>query len=91
MRSGKTGTERLQGAGLSLSTLGDKVTVKLVSFGSEASKYGLAPGDEINSVLVPAHRPSRYLFAIPGLVLLGGVVVLQLRRRRIAGLAVAAP
>src|SRR5712671_4219888 len=45
MRSGNTGTERLQRAGLSLSTLGDKVTISLVSFGSEAAKYGLAPGD----------------------------------------------
>jgi hypothetical protein len=83
MRSGKTGTERLQGAGLSLSPpLGDKVTVKLVSFGSEAAKYGLAPGDEVTAVLVPAHRPSRYWFTIPALLLLGGIVLLQLQRRR---------
>ena len=44
MRSGKTADERLQKAGLSLSTLGDSITVKLVSFGSEAAKYGLASG-----------------------------------------------
>jgi hypothetical protein len=31
--------------------LGDKVTISLVSFGSEAAKYGLAPGDEIKAVL----------------------------------------
>jgi len=82
LRSGKTGTERLQRSGLSLSTLGDKVTVKLVSFGSEAAKYGLAPGDEVTAVLVPAHRPSRYWFTIPALLLLGGIVLLQLQRRR---------
>jgi TRAP transporter 4TM/12TM fusion protein len=82
MRSGKTADERLQKAGLSLSTLGDSVTVKLVSFGSEAAKYGLASGDKIISVLVPAHRPSRYWFALPGLALLAGIIMLQRRRQR---------
>jgi hypothetical protein len=82
MRSGKTGVERLQKAGLALATLDGKVAVKTVSFGSEASKYGLAPGDEIISVLVPAHRPSRYWFAIPALLLLAGVILLQRRRQR---------
>jgi TRAP transporter 4TM/12TM fusion protein len=91
MRSGKTGAERLQAAGLSVTALGDKVNVQTVRFGSEAAKYGLAGGDVITSVLVPAHRPSRYWFAIPGLVLLGCVVTLQFRRRRTAGLAMAAP
>jgi hypothetical protein len=81
MRAGKTGAERMQGAGLTVQTLGDKVTVKLVSFGSEAGKYGLAPGDEIMSVLVPAERMSRYWFAIPALLLLAGIVLAQLRRR----------
>jgi TRAP transporter 4TM/12TM fusion protein len=81
MRSGTSGRERLQKAGLALTTLGDKVTVQSVSFGSEAAKYGLAAGDEILAVLIPAHRPSRYWFAIPALLLLAGVVMLQLRRR----------
>jgi TRAP transporter 4TM/12TM fusion protein len=81
MPAGKTGAERLQGAGLSLSTLGDQVTVKLVSFGSEAAKYGLAAGDEVTSVLVPAQRPSRYWFAIPALLLLAGIILLQRRRQ----------
>jgi len=82
MRSGTSGAERLQKAGLRLTTLGGKVTVQSVSFGSEASKYGLAAGDEVLAVLVPAHRPSRYWFAIPALLLLGGIVLLQLRRKR---------
>jgi hypothetical protein len=82
MRTGTTARERLQGAGLSVTTAGDKVTVQLVRFGSEAAKYGLAAGDQITSVLIPAHRPSRYWFALPGFVLLGLVVLLQLRRRR---------
>ena len=88
MKPGKTGADRLQADGLTLSTVGDKVTVKLVTFGSEAAKYGLAAGDEITAVLVPAHRPSRYLFALPALVLLIGIIVLQ-RRRRQFNLAIA--
>ena len=67
---------------LALTELGGKVTVRLVCFGSEAAKYGLAPGDEIIAVLVPAQRPSRYWFAIPALLLLLGVILLQ--RRRVA-------
>src|SRR5260370_1330747 len=79
---GESANERLQKAGLSASTLGDKVTISLVSFGSEAAKYGLAPGDEIKAVLVPAHRASRYWFAIPALLLLAGIILLQRRRHQ---------
>jgi Domain of unknown function (DUF3394) len=57
--------------------------VKTVRFGSEAAKYGLAAGDEITAVLVPAHRPDRYWLAVPALVLLGLIMFLQ-RRRRLA-------
>jgi hypothetical protein len=32
-------------------------------------------------VLVPADRANRYWLAIPGLLLLAGIVLLQLRRR----------
>ena len=82
MRQGRTGSERLQAAGMSLSVLGDKVMVKLIGFGSEAAKYGLAPGDEITAVLVPAQRPSRYWFALPALLLLAGIVTLQRKRHQ---------
>ena len=56
--------------------------MQTVRFGSEAAKYGLAGGDKITSVLVPAERPSRYWFMIPAVLLLAIVVLLQLRRRR---------
>jgi hypothetical protein len=88
MRGGD-GRQRMQSAGLSLMTLGNDVSVQTVRFGSEAAKYGLAAGDKIKSVLVPANRPSRYWFAIPAFVLLTIVVVLQLRRRRNLAPAVA--
>ncbi len=83
MKPGKTGADRLQADGLTLSTLGDKVTIKLVTFGSEAAKYGLSPGDEITAVLVPAHRPSRYWFAVPGILLLVLILLLQRRRQQL--------
>ncbi len=81
MRSGKTARERLQAAGLSVMTAGNSVTVQQVRFGSAAAKYGLAAGDQITAVLVPARRPSRYWFAIPAIALLAIVVLLQRRRQ----------
>jgi hypothetical protein len=81
MRSGQTGSERLKAAGLVIASLGGKPTVQTVVFGSEASKYNLAAGDEITAVLVPADRPSRYWFAVPALLLLAGIIALQRRRR----------
>jgi TRAP transporter 4TM/12TM fusion protein len=84
MRSGKTGTERLQRAGLRLAPpLGGKTMVQQVRFGSQAAKYGLSAGDEVTAVLVPAHRPSRYWFALPAVVLLAGIILLQKRRRQL--------
>jgi hypothetical protein len=90
MRSGSSGKERLQKAGLGLAIAGGNVMVQTVSFGSEASKYGLAAGDEVVAVLVPSNRPSRYWFAVPALILLAGIILLQRRRRgRQLGLMVA--
>jgi TRAP transporter 4TM/12TM fusion protein len=87
MHSGKTGAERLAKSGLIVSSSDGKVMVQRVVFGSSAAKYGLAAGDEVETVLVPAHRPSRYWFALPALLLLAGVVLLQ--RRRLPRLALA--
>ena len=86
MRSGKTADERLQKAGLSLSTLGRlKVTVKSSASAARRRNTALPAGDEIISVLTPAHRPSRYWFASARtLSLLAGIVMLQRRRQRLA-------
>jgi TRAP transporter 4TM/12TM fusion protein len=81
--AGTTGAERLNKAGIGLATTGDKPMLQTVRFGSEAAKYGLAPGDEITAVLVPADRPSRYWFALPALLVLAGIVALQRRRLRL--------
>jgi Domain of unknown function (DUF3394) len=48
-----------------------------------AAKYGLSPGDEITAALVPAHRPSRYWFAVPGILLLVLILLLQRRRQQL--------
>jgi TRAP transporter 4TM/12TM fusion protein len=82
LRSGKTANERLAATGLSLNRQGDKIVVQSVKFGSEAAKYGLAAGDEINAVLVPADRPNRYWLVLPALAVLAGIVLLQRRRQR---------
>jgi TRAP transporter 4TM/12TM fusion protein len=85
MRSGKTAGERLLKSGLVVAAPADgKVMVQRVAFGSQAAKYGLAGGDEITSVLVPAHRPNRYWFAVPALLLLAGIAFLQRRRQKFA-------
>jgi TRAP-type uncharacterized transport system fused permease subunit len=90
MRTGGSGADRLKRAGLTLSTLGDTVTVQSVAFGSEASKYGLSQGDTILAVLVPTERPDPFWFTIPAFLLLGGIVFLQRRRKRRRAVAAAA-
>ena len=82
LRSGANGADRLRETGIAVSTLGNATTIQTSRFGSQAAKYGLAAGDEITSVLVPANRMNRYWLAIPGLLVLAGVILLQLRRRR---------
>jgi hypothetical protein len=82
MRAGEGGVDRLARAGLVVRAQGDTAVVQSVRFGSEAAKYGLAAGDQIRGVLVPADRISRYWFVLPALVLFAGIALLQLRRRR---------
>jgi hypothetical protein len=81
MRSGESGAERLARAGLRVGARGQDTVVESVRFGSEAAKYGLSAGDRVQSVLVPADRPSRYWFTIPALGLLAVIVLLQRRRQ----------
>ncbi|MER9330298.1 DUF3394 domain-containing protein [Mesorhizobium sp. M0152] len=78
--SGNSSTERLKAAGLDIRALRDSVTVGFVRLGSQAAKFGLQPGDEINQVLVPAERPSRYWLAIRAILLLGLIFWAQRRR-----------
>lgn len=49
MRGPGTGRERLQRAGMGVAATGNDTMVQTVKFGSEAAKYGLAPGDKVVS------------------------------------------
>ncbi|HVV78940.1 MAG TPA: TRAP transporter permease [Pseudolabrys sp.] len=82
MRGEGSGRERLQRAGMGIAATGNDTMVQTVKFGSEASKYGLAPGDRVTAVLTPAERPSRYWFAIPAVALLAIILLFQRRRKR---------
>ncbi|MGX5847354.1 TRAP transporter permease [Mesorhizobium sp. PL10] len=91
LAEGKNVAERLESAGLTVSALGDTMTVGIVRLGSQAAKCGLQPGDEIIGIMVPNDRPSRYWFVLPALLLFGLVFWLQRRRKALGLPARAAP
>jgi len=72
--------ERLSQSGLVVSP-GPSPTIVSVRPGSEAARQKLRPGDKIEAVNILSERPSPFLFAIPALAVLFGLVVLQRRRR----------
>ena len=74
------GRKRLALAGLTLSTLGDKVQVMGTKFGSAARKSGFEEGFDIREIKVASGRTSAYWFYLPGLVLLLLVWMAQSRR-----------
>ncbi len=75
------GKDRLFEAGLELLIEDGKVIVDNVVFGSTAERQKIDFDYEIASVQVTADRPPKQLFYIPGLLLLGLIVMLQRRRR----------
>lgn len=74
------GTKRLEDAGLLLEKEDNKLIVDKV-FGSPAEKAGINPYWELVRVEFPSDRPSKELFAIPALLLLGLIISLQRRRK----------
>jgi TRAP transporter 4TM/12TM fusion protein len=70
---------RLAESGIVLSP-GEQPTITSVRPGSEAARQRLRPGDRIDAVRVPNERPSPFLFAIPALVALLGLALLQRQR-----------
>ena len=74
------GRKRLAAAGLTLTTLGDKVQVMGAKFGSAARKSGFEEGFDIVELKVPSGRSSPYWFYLPGLLLMGLVWWSQGRR-----------
>ncbi len=78
-----SGEDRLLEPGLELLIEDGKVIVDNVVFGSTAERQKIDFDYEVASVQVPADRPLRQLFYIPALLLLGLIVMLQRRRRRV--------
>ncbi|HLW28877.1 MAG TPA: TRAP transporter permease [Kiloniellales bacterium] len=73
--------QRLMNAGLMVAPMGDTVSITTVMEGSDASRFGVGMGWDINYLLVPnPERPPKELFFIPALLLLGLVYLLQKRR-----------
>jgi hypothetical protein len=83
--------ERLKGAGFSLMTLGDEVSIGPVAFGSVAEKLGLEAGFKVTGVELPVERPAKEWMFVPALLLLALIIVLQRlrlkRQSRAAGAA----
>lgn len=77
--------ERLQRIGVRVVPFGDEITIAKVDFGSKGAKIGLAQGQKIVAVEVPADRPRKEWMFVPALALLGLVVWSQRRRMRHAG------
>jgi TRAP transporter 4TM/12TM fusion protein len=75
------GKERLMNAGLELRFEDGKAIVDNIVFGSTAERQKIDFDYEIPSVQRKADRPPRQLFYIPAAMLLGFIVMLQLRRR----------
>jgi len=81
---GATGAEKLETAGLTFRTDGDKMLIDDVGFDSPAQEAGLDWDQEVLRVLRPVPQPSKYLMFIPALLLLGLIVFLQRGRNGLA-------
>jgi TRAP transporter 4TM/12TM fusion protein len=81
--SGK-GLERITALGLVLRFDGSKAIVDNVGFASAAQKAGVDFDYEILNVQVKADRPAKQLMYIPGLLIMGLIIMLQRRRRKLA-------
>jgi TRAP transporter 4TM/12TM fusion protein len=77
---------RLRTVGLGVAPANDKVAITNVAFGSYAKRIGLEVGYEIVAIVEPAERPSTAIPVTIALIAAGGIMALQLaRRRRLVG------
>jgi TRAP transporter 4TM/12TM fusion protein len=79
---GPDGRKRLADAGLQLTTLGERVEVGAVRFGSRAKKGGFEQGWNVQALKLPSERPSAHWFYLPGVLLVAIVWWRQGRRLR---------
>jgi TRAP transporter 4TM/12TM fusion protein len=82
-----TPQERLRAAGLTVTGLGDRLTIAQVGFGSAAKRLGLEAGQAITAVVQPAPGRPSVIFVYLGGFLLAGLVALNQRRRAAPALA----
>ncbi|WP_439515288.1 TRAP transporter permease [Oceanibaculum nanhaiense] len=75
------GVTRLQFAGIEVIEDDGRMLVDNVVFGSPAEKAGIDFDWEIKVVELPVETPDKQWMFIPALILLGGIVALQRRRR----------
>jgi len=82
LAAGADAQARLAAAGLGVSGLSLQPVISSVRPGSEAARLKLKPGDKIEQLSVPSvNRPNAFLFAIPALLALALLALLQRRRR----------
>jgi TRAP transporter 4TM/12TM fusion protein len=75
--------QRLASAGLMADVQGEEITVRDIEMYSHAEKTGLS-ADQSHRILgidIPREQPSKFLFSLPGLLLLAVVLFSQKRRK----------
>ncbi|MET4733245.1 TRAP-type uncharacterized transport system fused permease subunit [Thalassospira sp. MBR-102] len=77
-----SGEDRLYNAGIAVRNEDGKVFIDDLVFGGPAEKAGLDFEFEITAIKIEADRMPKEVFFIPAFILLGGIIVLQRRRRR---------
>ncbi len=82
--TGETAEERLESGGVFLAWEGDKLVIDDVAINSRLEKLGVNMEDptEVLGIEVALSRPPKWLFSLPGLLLLAIVVISQIGRRR---------
>ena len=81
---GATPEQRLESAGVVLAWEGDKLMIDDILVDSRVEKLGVTMDDptEVLGIEIPSERPEKGLFSLPGILLLGIVILVQLKRKR---------
>ncbi|KJE36008.1 C4-dicarboxylate ABC transporter [Thalassospira sp. HJ] len=77
-----SGEDRLYHAGIGIRDEDGRIYIDDLVFAGPAEKAGLDFDFEITAVKVESDRPAKEVFFIPAFLLLGGIIVLQRRRKR---------
>jgi hypothetical protein len=82
--TGDTAEARLESVGLYVGWSDQKLMVEDVGINGSLETLGVSIEDptEVLGVEIPQPRPSKWLFSLPGLVILALVAAVQLKRKR---------